>query len=249
MRILLVNDDGYRALGINALDEVLTERGHTVSVIAPESEQSGKSHSMSILGTCYATEYGKNRYYMTGSPADCVIYGVKSGLLGMDIDLVISGINHGYNLSSDIIYSGTCAAARQAVLYGYKAIAISRYVKHAFINEKSYFTEAAEFLADNLDLFVDSLDSDDFLNINIPFVFNGKGREASIGEIRYNDEFDIERQEDGRIRIENTDCTLEFRRMNDSAVKNDFDVCKEGYASLTLVDILPSSSRRIKSER
>ncbi len=241
MRILLVNDDGYRADGINVLSEALIEKGHKVAIIAPDSEQSGKSHSMSILGTCYAKEYSENRFHLSGSPADCVIYGVKSGLLKMDIDLVISGINHGYNLSSDIIYSGTCAAARQATLYGYKAIAISRHIKRGTENPASYFREAADFLIENLDEYVSQLKRDYFLNINIPMDFNGMAKEASIGEIIYNDEFRMTNLEDGRIKIDNIDCRLEFRRIESDGIENDFDVCREGYASLTYVDILPTS--------
>lgn len=237
MNILLVNDDGYRAEGIRALERALSECGHEIYLTAPSVEQSAKSHSMTINSHVYATEYEKNHFHLTGSPADCVIYSLKSKLIPIKPDLVISGINHGYNLSSDIIYSGTCAAARQACLYGFKAIAIST---NKGSDGSFDFKKAADFLVSHLEEFVFKLDSKAFLNINVPSNFDGCSYElSSIGEIDYDDQFILEKQEDGRIKISNTECIITHKRFETSKYPHDWEVCKKGSAALSLIRILP----------
>lgn len=237
MKILLVNDDGYRAEGINVLDKVLSEYGHTVEVIAPSVEQSGKSHSMTLYGSKILTKYGDNRYHVDGTPVDCIIYGTKSKILQSKPDLVISGINHGYNLSTDITYSGTCGAARQAALYGYKAIAIS---EGMVAKDKYHFDLSARFLADNLDYFVSLIEEESFLNINIPNAFSGKYEYASIGAIDYDDEFSVEDIGDDKFIIKNTGCKITYKNIDGGVHPNDFEICQKGNASVSLVDILPS---------
>lgn len=239
MNILLVNDDGYQAEGIRTLEAVLAGKGHNIFVTAPSVEQSAKSHSMTIWGSCYATRYQENHYHISGSPADCIIYSLKSGLIPVKPDLVISGINHGFNLSSDIIYSGTCAAARQACFYGHRAIAISTHKSKA--NEYD-FKSAAEFLAENLESFYPMLDSSAFLNINIPYGFDGTYELSSIGEIDYQDKFSLEEEEDGRYRITNVDCIISYHEKVKSRYPKDFDVCRSGKASVSFVKILPDIS-------
>ncbi len=239
MNILLVNDDGYKAEGISVLERVLKEAGHDVYVTAPSVEQSAKSHSMTILSSIYATEYEPGHFHISGSPADCIIYSLKSRLLSIVPDLVISGINHGYNLSSDILYSGTCAAARQACLYGYKAIAVSTYR-----NEKGGydFEKVARFVASKLDAFLPKLDSNAFMNINVPPSFSGCYELSSIGEIDYDDQFTLERMEDGRTRITNSGCSIRYMEREKSTFPKDYEVCSRGNASISLVSILPTLS-------
>lgn len=249
MNILLVNDDGYKAEGINALDKVFSSRGHFVSVVSPRVEQSGKSHSLSILGSVNVIEYKPNHFSLTGSPADCVIYGLYSGFLKKEPDLIISGINHGYNISTDIIYSGTCGAARQAALYGYKAIAISEgtYMQKASegvvenLNEGFDFERTATFLADNLDIFLSHLDSKAFLNINVPHSFDGTWELAQIGEIKYHDKFRFEKKNDGSVDIINTQVQIEYKK-RESEYLNDFEVVSLGKASVSYVNLIPTIS-------
>ena len=114
MNILLSNDDGYKADGIRILEEVLASYGHEIYVSAPDSEQSGKSHAMTISGKVTVTEFAPHHFHVSGTPADCIVYSHRCSLFPVAFDVVISGINHGYNLSTDIVFSGTCAAARQA---------------------------------------------------------------------------------------------------------------------------------------
>ena len=239
MNILLVNDDGYKAEGINALDEVLTAHGHRVFMVAPETEQSGKSHSMTVMGCVRASEFRKDHYYLTGSPADCIIYPIRSGLISEPIDAVVSGINHGYNASTDITYSGTCGAARQAAIYGIKAIAISADKNP---EDGSYdFMPAAGFLAENLSRFLRYIKGDAFLNINIPYGFSGGYELADIGMIDYQDDISLRKEEDGNIIMEVIGMKS-ARRTFSRKHRADFEVLSSGKASLSFIDIHPHVS-------
>ncbi len=242
MNILLSNDDGFSALGINVLDEVLSRRGHNVMVCAPDREQSGKSHSMTICGRIKVTEYGKNRFHLSGTPADCIIYSYRSSLLPCVPDVVVSGINHGYNLSSDILYSGTCAAARQAAFYDLKAIAISAESSA----DRNLFEKSANMLADNLEHFIDSIQPSSFLNINVPPHFSGEYEKAGIGLVRYLDDVVIVREEGKVKELEIRNC--EFQRFPSAeGYKADYEVCRTGKAALTLVDVLPHVSKGMEN--
>lgn len=125
MKILLSNDDGYFSLGINILNEVLTAAGHDVYVCAPSEERSGQSHAMSFFRPILASKKSERVYSTTGTPADCVAIALQSLLVDIKFDLVISGINAGLNVGTDVNYSGTVGAATEAALLGYRAIAVS----------------------------------------------------------------------------------------------------------------------------
>ena len=125
MHLLLTNDDGYEALGLQQLVNRLTQRAVRVTVVAPDRCWSHCGHSVTAGGPMKLWEDAPNRYRLQGSPADCVR--VALGALQLQPDWVISGINAGANLGSDIWESGTVAAAREAALHGYPAIAISQY--------------------------------------------------------------------------------------------------------------------------
>ena len=125
MKILLANDDGIEAKGIQVLAARLERDGHEVYVIAPDSNRSAVSHHITMYNVNTLKAAGKNRWACSGYPSDCVCIGLKSNLFDFKFDVVISGINEGANMGTDIIYSGTCGAARQAVLDGVPAIALS----------------------------------------------------------------------------------------------------------------------------
>ncbi len=124
MRILLTNDDGIDAPGIRTLKRVLEEAGHDIMVIAPDKEQSAASHSITLHEPLRIIERSEREFAVTGSPADCVILASRF-ILKEDPDLLISGINGGGNMAEDILYSGTVAAALEAMFMGYKAMAVS----------------------------------------------------------------------------------------------------------------------------
>ncbi len=241
MNILLSNDDGYRAKGIRILGEVLSSRGHRVSVCAPESEQSGKSHGMTIAGRVVLEEYSPGCFHLAGTPADCIVYSHRCALFPQAFDAVISGINHGYNLSTDIIYSGTCAAARQAALYGMRSIALS-----AASGDECLIRKAAGSFADHLGSFLAAIPAGTFMNINFPESFHGGYMKAGIGAISYSDNVAV-REEDGTRRvleIEYADLGYEPSR---SHYRADFEVCREGMASVSIIDIHPSLSEAMES--
>ncbi|MEM5947909.1 5'/3'-nucleotidase SurE [Spirochaetia bacterium 38H-sp] len=122
MRVLLTNDDGIDAKGLWALYEVFSSVADVV-VIAPDGERSGMSHSFSLLKPVRRKKIRDNVFSCSGSPADCVVIACMDKETRPDV--VVSGINKGPNLGTDIIYSGTVAAARQAVLMEIPAFAVS----------------------------------------------------------------------------------------------------------------------------
>ncbi len=126
MNILLSNDDGIDAPGLQALEAVLIERGWTVWVVAPDTERSAQSHALTMHHALRAEERGTGRWAVTGTPADCV-YLALHGLLPELPDIVVAGINDGANLGNDVHYSGTVAAAREACMNGLAALSVSLY--------------------------------------------------------------------------------------------------------------------------
>ena len=164
MNILLTNDDGMGAEGIQKLAEALRSRSkHRVFIIAPDTNRSGVSHAFSILnGPVKLTAAGKDAWSCSGFPSDCVIVGIK-GAIPEKPDLVISGINIGANLGSDIIYSGTVAAARQASLHGIPALAVSLAGRDTF-----YWDMAAAWSVDHLEELLAYWRKETFVNVNIP---------------------------------------------------------------------------------
>lgn len=178
MRILLTNDDGISSPGILMLAAGLREAGHRVFVVAPASNQSGVSHSISFInGPCKLTEIDRDTWICQGTPVDCIVTGLLGGIPELSIlpavqmengagsppDAVISGINRGANLGTDIVYSGTAAAARQGALCGIPSLALS-------------LTESAEwnwemavvFVVEQLTEMMACWKPDSFVNVNIP---------------------------------------------------------------------------------
>jgi len=169
MNILLANDDGIECEGIQVLAERLSKE-HNVFVVAPESNRSAVSHHLTMFGTTILKEYKKNQWSCSGFPADCAFIGQKSGLFNEKIDVVISGINAGGNMGTDIIYSGTCGAARQAVLDGTPAIAVSVEPDWSKVKQEGIkYSALADFVAKNIETLV-SLSSTEyprmFVNVN-----------------------------------------------------------------------------------
>jgi 5'-nucleotidase len=126
MHLLLSNDDGYQAQGIQILAKHLQSLGHKITVVAPSGEQSAQSHAMTFYQPIRVRQILENTYAVDGSPADCVALALTKILPPHEKpDFVIAGINHGLNVGIDVNYSGTVGAATEASLMGYKAIAVS----------------------------------------------------------------------------------------------------------------------------
>ena len=127
MRILLTNDDGYRASGINALYSALINAGHDVVIVAPERNSSGAGQSISVYLPISITHVSEHVYFVSSTPADSVRLGLQYvyGKVENYPDLVISGINLGENIGDDVFYSGTVGAAREGMIHGIPSLAIS----------------------------------------------------------------------------------------------------------------------------
>jgi 5'-nucleotidase len=123
MRILISNDDGYKAEGLQALRAALATIAE-VEVVAPEHNNSAKSNALTLHSPLYVHDAGPGVRYVNGTPADCVHIAL-TGLLGYRPDLVVSGINNGANMGDDTLYSGTVGAAMEGYLFGIPAIAFS----------------------------------------------------------------------------------------------------------------------------
>jgi 5'-nucleotidase len=123
MRILVSNDDGYTALGLEALARALGDLGD-VTVVAPEINCSGASNSLTLNRPLFVRQAANGFYFVNGTPSDCVHIAV-TGLLDFRPDLVVSGINNGANMGDDTLYSGTIAAATEGFLFGIPSIAFS----------------------------------------------------------------------------------------------------------------------------
>ena len=120
-RILVANDDGIDGPGLRPLIAALRRVGE-VTVVVPSQERSADSHSLTLHKPIRVHRHGNGLFSLNGSPADCARFGVLEILRGK-VDLVVSGINRGYNLGEDVIYSGTVAAAMEATLLKIPAIA------------------------------------------------------------------------------------------------------------------------------
>lgn len=168
MRILITNDDGINSVGLTTLANVLTE-DHEVYVIAPLSQKSASGHGISVYSPITYTRLSSEKYSLRiaadGTPADCVKLAVLYFMKGELPDLVISGINEGANIGSDIIYSGTVSAALEGAYLGIPSIAVSN-ISRAFTEG---YTLAANMLKDNLDKFLSvGMPRFSALNINYP---------------------------------------------------------------------------------
>jgi len=166
MHILLTNDDGYNAPGIQTLYRTLrAQTNHEISIVAPEGQRSATGHSITLLQPLFLTEYNlgeqQKGYAISGTPSDCVKLAIQGGLISKP-DLVISGINHGSNLGTDVFYSGTVSAAMEGVLLGVPSLAVS-----LASYDSTNFEPAAAYLAEQLDFIVQH-NQDGLININIP---------------------------------------------------------------------------------
>ncbi len=162
MKILVSNDDGYLATGINVLAEALSEIADVV-VFAPDRNRSAASNSLTLHDPLRVSKVGENRFRVNGTPSDCVHLAL-TGYLDEEPDLVVSGINHGANLGDDVIYSGTVAAAMEGRFLGLPTIAVSL-VGHKL----KYFDTAARVateLVQKLDR--DPLPAEFIFNVNVP---------------------------------------------------------------------------------
>ena len=145
MRILITNDDGIHAEGIEVLERIARTLSDDVWVVAPEADQSGYAHSLSISEPLRLRKISERHYAVRGTPTDCVIMGAKKVMPQMP-DLILSGVNSGANMADDVTYSGTVAGAMEGALIGVRSIALSQ-AYHVDNDERVVPYETCEALA------------------------------------------------------------------------------------------------------
>ncbi len=168
MDVLLSNDDGIRAPGLRALERALAQVADCW-VVAPEREQSAGSHALSLHRPLRARRAGERRWSVSGSPADCIYMGLRH-FLPRTPDLVVCGVNRGANLSLDVYYSGTVAAAREAAMWGLPALSVSLHVRDWTTPAQDHHWATAEHYALRVvrDLLERGLPPELLLNLNVP---------------------------------------------------------------------------------
>jgi 5'-nucleotidase len=200
MRVLITNDDGIQATGLNALRKGLIGiKGLDVHVIAPDSNRSATARSITTRSPLWVEEIafddGTSGYATDGTPVDCVRF-AELGLIGVRPELIVSGINHGSNLGDDITYSGTVAAALEGIVLGIPAIALSLQSEASgadYYARREYdFTASAAFSAELVRrVSEDPLPADTLLNVNFPSGEPDGVEVTHLGKRLYNDEMKL----------------------------------------------------------
>ncbi|MEA9747759.1 5'/3'-nucleotidase SurE [Xanthomonas campestris pv. raphani] len=165
MRVLVSNDDGVDAPGIQILAEALRRAGHEVMVVAPDRDRSGASNSLTLDVPIRTRRIDAQTCAVAGTPTDCVHLAL-TGMLDYDPDIVVSGINNSANLGDDVIYSGTVSAAMEGRFLGLPAVAVSLVTQN---HEAHHFETAARAAVEIVArLKADPLPADTILNVNVP---------------------------------------------------------------------------------
>jgi 5'-nucleotidase len=169
MRILISNDDGINAPGLACLETMAAEISDDVWVVAPETEQSGKGHAVSLRTPVRLRQISERRFAVDGTPGDCVMMGLRHVIEG-PVDLVLSGVNRGSNVADDVTYSGTVAAAMEATLLGVPAIAMSQDYRERLVHWDTPRSHGPDLIRQ---LVADGWPRGVLININFPAVEPG----------------------------------------------------------------------------
>jgi 5'-nucleotidase len=167
MRILITNDDGVHAPGLALMERIAKIFSDDIFVVAPEHDQSGVSHSLTINDPLRLRKISERHFAVKGTPTDCVIMGVRKLLQGRKPDLVLCGVNNGHNVADDLPYSGTVAGAMEAASLGLPAIALSQ--AYGPIGHEESFWDCAETHAPGLIRQILGVGVPPFIVINVNF--------------------------------------------------------------------------------
>lgn len=255
MNILLTNDDGINAEGLKVLSAALSKK-HNVFIVAPKFNKSGASSQMNVAVPLELKKVDKENcrlsYHLEGSPVDCVLSGLNGSYISEKIDVIVSGINDGPNLGTDIVYSGTCGAARQACLAGIPGIALSIDSGSKDESDQSgslYFENLADFACKNLENLISLcgnltvLNSThkyyrNFVNVNAPAMKNYKGAKLTVPCVRrYWETVELSECENGCL---TSKCGGDARVHSYGDDSSDFKACEEGFVSVSVVETEPS---------
>ena len=247
MRILLTNDDGYSSPGITLLAASLRSAGHRVFLAAPNKDRSGTSHSIEFLNDpIRLKKIDTDTWSCSGTPVDCVIVALLGGIPDIDIstdgvefdmknapDLILSGINIGANLGTDIVYSGTAAAARQGSFFGIPSISLSLSRENSGHKGEWHWEPVVSYITEQLEAFMGYWKPGSFVNINFPNI-NKKPSNLvhSFPSMRYyNDRIVTYTAPEGGVF-----CFSKFGKVeNEPAVGSDWAEVNKGNAALSVI--------------
>ncbi len=233
MRFLLTNDDGIDGEGMHLLADMLQKK-HEVWIVAPDKNRSAVSHGITMTVPLRLSRRGERCFTCSGVPVDCVINGLKA-VLPSAPDAVISGINRGANIGTDVLYSGTCAAARQAALYGIPGIAFSIESEDGVWR----YGALADFARKNIEKLVSLCEPDVFLNINALSADSYAGYQMTrLSRREYGDSVRLYHAPDGH--------SYSFFEGGQIATAGgsgfDFDAVRDGYISVSRVRAQPADA-------
>ena len=199
MRILVTNDDGIHAPGLETMETIARELSQEVWIVAPEYDQSGVSHSLSLNDPLRLRQVGERKFAVKGTPTDCVIMGARHIMKDMP-DLVLSGVNRGRNAGEDVLYSGTVAAAKEAAVLGIPSFALSQGYTSASKQMPSWQTAIAHAPDIIRRVLKEGIPRDVLVNVNFPDCAPGavKGIAVSSQGKRDQQLLHIEPRHDGR---------------------------------------------------
>ncbi|MBL43439.1 5'/3'-nucleotidase SurE [Erythrobacter aureus] len=168
MRILLTNDDGIHAPGLEVLEAIARQFSDDIWICAPDEEQSGMGHALTLTRPVRLRKHGERRFSVTGTPTDAVTMGLRK-VIEAQPDVILSGVNRGANLADDITYSGTVSAAIEGALAGVRSIALSQVYSKEGMGENGPFGPAMEWGAKVLAPLLDTpLPKRTLVNVNFP---------------------------------------------------------------------------------
>ncbi|SRR5581483_2780038 len=200
MRILITNDDGIHAEGLGVCEQIGRALSDDVWVIAPEYDQSGVSHSLSLNDPLRLRQIEERRFAVKGTPTDCIIMGARHVIKDRLPDLVLSGVNRGRNAGEDVIYSGTVAGAVEAAILGIPSFALSQSYKSRS-GLPPYWETAAKFGPDIIRRVLEAgMPRDVLVNINFPdcAAHEVAGIAVTTQGRRHQERLQIDERRDGR---------------------------------------------------
>ncbi len=200
MRILVTNDDGINSEGLDACEQIARTLSDDVWVVAPEFDQSGVAHSLSLNDPLRLRQLGERRFAVRGTPTDCVIMGARHVLDGKELDLVLSGVNRGRNVGEDVIYSGTVAGAMEGAVLGIPSFALSQSYKSRS-GQPPYWETALKFAPEIIRKALgNGVRGEVLININFPDCPPDKVKEIAVTPLgrRRQERLHIDKRIDGR---------------------------------------------------
>src|SRR5215469_6693975 len=200
MRILVTNDDGIHADGLEICEKIARSLSDDVWVIAPEYDQSGVAHSLTLNDPLRLRQVAEQRFAVRGTPTDCVIMGARHLLNGTGPDLILSGVNRGRNAGEDVIYSGTVAGAVEGTVIGVPSLALSQ--AYAARQGRAPFWETSLRYAPDIirRVMAQGIPHDVLINVNFPDCPPGevKGIAVAAQGRRRQERLHIDQRKDGR---------------------------------------------------